>query len=198
MLGGAVYNAGNSTFINCLFLTNGGDRRRRWRGWQRRQRQQHRRANGGNGGNGGVGYGGAIYNLGTVLLSNCSIAGNIAVGGAGGVGGTNGSGPFASYPGAGGAGGAGAGAGIYNAGNATIVNTTLNQNIALGGTSQTSGGGPTGSRQNGGPGANGGASSKAAAFTISGPTRFLNCTFFANTAIGGIGGNGGNANTNGS
>ena len=194
VLGGAVFNQGNSTCSACLFFTNGGAGGAGGAGGNGGNGNNTGGA-GGNGGNGGLAQGGAIYNLGTLVLSNCSVAGNTAVGGAGGVGGTNGSGPFASYPGAGGAGGAVAGAGIYNAGNATIVNTTLNQNTALGGTSQT-GGGPSGSSQNGGPGANGGASSGGGVYNI-GTNSLLNCTFFANNATGGIGGNGGDGSTNG-
>jgi hypothetical protein len=192
--GGAVFNQGISAFINCLFLTNGATGGAGGSGGNGGNGNNTGGA-GGNGGNGGLGQGGAIYNLGTLLVSNCTIAGNTAAGGAGGTGGTNGSGPFASYPGAGGAGGGGAGAGIYNAGQATIVNTTLNQNASLGGTSQN-GGGPTGSSQNGGPGANGGNSMGGGIFNA-GTNALINCTFFANNATGGIGGDGGNGNTNG-
>ena len=78
---------------------------------------------GGAGCSGGA-QGGAVYNMGTLVLSNCTVAGNSATGGAGGVGGTNGSGVFATYPGAGGAGGASAGAGIFNAGKTRSTFTT--------------------------------------------------------------------------
>ena len=192
--GGAVYNQGNSVFINCLFLTNAATGGAGGAGGAGGNGNNTGGA-GGNGGNGGIGQGGAIYNLGTLLVSNCTIAGNAAAGGAGGVGGTNGSGAFASYPGAGGAGGVGEGAGIHNAGQVTIVNTTLNQNASLGGTSQK-GGGPTGSSQNGGPGANGGSSLGGGIFNA-GTNALINCTFFANNATGGIGGDGGNGSTGG-
>lgn len=195
-LGGAVHNEGDSTFVGCLFLTNaatGGAGGAGGNGGN----GSNTGGRGGNGGNGGVGYGGAIYNNtnGTIVLSNCTVAGNTSVGGAGGIGGTNGSGAFPSYPGAGGAGGASAGAGIYNLGNLTIVNCTLNQNSCLGGASQT-GGGPTGSSQNGGAGANGGNVLGGGICNL-GTNSLLNCTFFANTATGGLGGNGGNGSTNG-
>lgn len=195
-LGGAVYNAGNSSFIDCLFLTNfviGGVGGAGGNGGNGGSGLDHG-GNGGNGGNGGVGYGGAIYNLGTLLLSNCTFAGNIATGGAGGVGGTNGSGSEPSYPGAGGAGGGGLGAGIYNLGNLTIVNSTLNQNSCLSGTSQTGGGSP-GENGNGNPGPAGPASEGGGVCNF-GTNFCLNCTFFANTVTGGNGGNGGGANTN--
>jgi hypothetical protein len=193
-LGGAVHNEGSSTFLGCLFLTNaatGGAGGAGGHGGN----GSNTGGRGGNGGNGGVGYGGAIYNIGTVLLSNCTVAGNTATGGAGGVGGTNGSGVFPSYPGAGGAGGLGAGAGIYNLGKLAIVNSTLNQNTSLGGASQK-GGGPTGSSQNGGAGANGGNGEGGGVFN-GGTNSLLNCTFFANVSTGGAGGNGGDGSTNG-
>ena len=101
--GGAVFNAGNSTFINCLFLTNtviGGNGGSGGNGGTGGSGLNHG-GNGGTGGNGGVGYGGAIYNMGTLVLSNCSIAGNIALGGTAGVGGTNGTGGETSLPGRG-------------------------------------------------------------------------------------------------
>lgn len=195
MLGGAVYNAGNSTFINCLFYTNtviGGAGAVGGSG----ANGNNKGGAGGNGGAGGAGLGGGIYNVGTLLLSNCTFAGNIAMGGAGAAGGTNGSGALAGYPGAGGVGGAGSGAGIYNAGVATIVNSTINQNLGQSGVSSTSGGGQPQSNGNGANGQNG-ANSEGGGVYNSGTNYFLNCTFFANEVIGGTGCNGGPSSSSG-
>ena len=191
--GGAVFNAGNSTFINCLFLTNtvvGGNGGSGGNGGNSGGGLGHG-GNGGNGGNGGVGYGGAIYNMGTLLLSNCSVAGNITIGGTAGFGGTNGTGGT-TYPGTGGSGTIGAGGGLYNAGIATIINSTFNQNFCQGGSSQTGGTSTSGPGNAGSAGAN----AEGGGVYNYGTNIFLNCTFFANTVTGGNGGNGGNALTN--
>ncbi len=70
-LGGAIFNGGNTTLINCSLLTNsatggvGGNGGNGGNG-------SSFGGNGGNGGNGGYGYGGAIYNSSTIVLSNCT------------------------------------------------------------------------------------------------------------------------------
>jgi len=191
-LGGAVYNAGNSTFINCLFYTNfavGGAGGAGGVGGN----GSSTGGNGGNGGAGGKALGGAIYNIGTILLSNCSVAGNQIVGGTGGAGGTNGSGGFTSYAGLGAVGGIVEGAGIYNLGIAHIINTTINQNTAVAGAADTSGGGAPSGNGNGVTGPTGAGAYGAGSYN-NGTNTFLNCTFFANTATGGSGGTGGNGN----
>ena len=91
--GGAIYNLGLLTILNCSFLTNsavggtggdgGGGSDGTWLG-----------GNGGKGGVGALGFGGAIYNLGTLWLKDSTFSGNTAIGGNGGNGGTNGAGPW--------------------------------------------------------------------------------------------------------
>jgi hypothetical protein len=195
-MGGAIYNSGTLAASNCLFLTNnavGGSGGAGGNGGS-----AFISGSGGNGGNGGVGYGGAIYNTGTLVLTNCELFGNGAVGGNGGVYGTNGNG-YNGVPGNGGAGAAGIGAAIYNTGSATIAASTLAFNFAAGGSSPAAGG-PTsnGSGTSGFPGAQG----EGGAIYNSGSDWVVNCTFDQNEAAGGaggagaasgtIGGNGGN------
>ncbi len=96
----------------------------------------------GNGGKAGNGYGGGIYNLGGLTLSNCWVVGNQAAGGQGGVGG------HTTIPGVGGNGGNGMGGGIYSSSsqNVTIRSSTLSANLATYG---AAGGGGLGSGTNG-------------------------------------------------
>ena len=113
-LGGAIYNLGSLTNVDCQYLTNsasGGSGGNGGNGGN----GTYQGGNGGNGGAGAFGYGGAIYNLGTLWLTNCTFAGNMAIGGSGGQGGTQGSGAFEGNAGRGGAGAAGSGAAVYSA-----------------------------------------------------------------------------------
>ena len=185
-LGGAIYNLGGLTICNSSFYTNsaaggsggsgggGGD-------------GVSQGGNGGNGGAGGLGYGGAIYNLGTLRLTNCTFSGNTVSGGSGGGGGTNGNGAFASNPGSGGAGASGSGAAVYSGLSVTAVNCTFSGNAAQSGSSADGG---TGSSGNGVNGPSGPASLGGGVFS-QGSGTFVNCTFYGNTAAGGNGGNGG-------
>ena len=93
-LGGAIYNLGGLTIYNSSFFTNsatGGSGGSGGNGGD----GTFQGGNGGNGGAGGLGYGGAIYNLGTLRLTNCTFSGNTVSGGTGGSGGTDGAGAFA-------------------------------------------------------------------------------------------------------
>src|SRR6266478_2049173 len=125
-LGGALYNDGNTTLVNCILVNNqvkGGD----GGAGGNAGNGSFQPGNGGNGGNGGQGLGAAIFNssLGFLVLTNCTIAGNTATGGNGGAGGTNVASSF-SLSGKGGLGGVGAGSGLYNLGQAFIINCTFN------------------------------------------------------------------------
>jgi hypothetical protein len=167
---------------------------------------------GGNGsaaGSGGFGYGGGLYvQGGTVKLTNATLSGNKAYGGAGGAGGaggrggdggvgatgthgTNGlkgqrggpggKGGLGGNGGSGGSGGAGSGGGLYVfAGTVTLTNDILGGNNAAGGA-----GGAGGIGGYGGTGGAGGASfpSRAAAAGAGG--------------VGGKGGHGGNGGAGG-
>ena len=189
-MGGGIENLGNTSLINCAFLTNsatGGSGGSGGNGGN----GSFQAGAGGNGGNGGIGYGGAIYNLGKLLLSNCTFAGNSAIGGSGGQGGTNGTGG-ANNPGTGGLGAIGAGAGIYNATGASahITNCTFNNNFCLGGSSQAAG--PPAGNGNGSTGPTGAFAEGGGIFNL-GTSKLANCTFYQNWATGGNGGNGGNS-----
>lgn len=134
---------------------------------------------GGNGGSGAKGFGGGIYNKGTLVLTKCSFQANIVAGGDGGAGGNGGSGGFPGRPGAGGRGASGSGGGIYNLGTVTIDDSTFSTNSALAGDSAQ-----TSPRRNGKVGgvASGGAIFNLGTFTL------RNCTLTENFARGGKGG----------
>jgi len=184
--GGAIYNLGSLVICNSQFLTNsargssggsgggGGD-------------GVYQGGNGGNGGAGALGYGGAIYNLGTLALTNCTFSGNTATGGSGGSGGTNGDGAFEGNAGSGGAGASGSGAAVYSGQSVIAVNCTFASNAAQSGSSADGG---TGSSGNGVNGPSGPASFGGGVFS-QGSGTFVNCTFYNNTAAGGNGGDGG-------
>jgi hypothetical protein len=188
-LGGAIYNLGALTICNSSLYTNGvaggsggsggdgGDGS--WQG-----------GNGGNGAAGALGYGGAIYNLGTLALTNCTFSGNTASGGSAGSGGAAGNGPFAGSAGRGAAGASGCGAAIYSAQSVTVVNCTFSGNSAQSGSS--SAGGTDVSSGNGVNGPRGSDSLGGGVFS-QGSGTFVNCTFYNNTVVAGNGGDGGDA-----
>jgi len=189
--GGAIYNAGDLTLDTCQFLTNsatggtGGDGGAGGSGG-------YQGGNGANGGTGAAAFGGAIYDLGTLSVTDCTFDGNTVQGGDGGNGGAAGTGPFAGLQGAGGAGAAGSGAGIYNAGSDAIIqSSTFSNNSGKGGTSAAGG---TLSNGNGSNGAKGGNSMGGGLCIVNTTNELINCTFFNNTVTGGSGGNGGDGN----
>jgi hypothetical protein len=144
------------------------------------------------GGPGSDGNGGAIYNEGTLWLENSTLANNGA-GGATGVKGLDGGsfdGNPAGWPG--GPGGQGAGSALFNAGNATAVNTTFAGNTAQGGPGGNGGNGGTFSAYggNGGLGGNGG-DAWGTIYDASGLLQLVNCTLANNRGYGGNGGMGG-------
>lgn len=188
--GGAVNNSGYLTESNCVFINNYA-------------------SNGGiTGLNGGPGFagsgGGAIYNLGLLTAVNCQFFNNGA--GAGGLGCPI---PpyefysFTAYTTGGNGAGGGSGGAVYDLGTASFLNCTFGGNTAgdggMGGWGESGTGnyasgshginpGPGFAGGNGGDGGNGGA-----VFTAHG-AKFVNCTFFGNTAGAGCsGGPGGNA-----
>jgi hypothetical protein len=183
--GGAIYNLGDLSVFTSRFLTNsasggaGGDGGDGGGGyWE-----------GGEGGAGAAGagaWGGAIYNAGSLLLSNTFFSGNTVTGGNGGAGGAGGSAPFRGLPGSGGIGGLSGGAALYNAQTTTVVNCTFADNVARGGNGEAGGS----SGNNGKAGRRGG-DSFGGGIDNDGTLRITNATFLANRAIGGNGGNGG-------
>jgi hypothetical protein len=188
-LGGAIYNLGSLTVCGSYFLTNraaGGSGGSGGNGGDGIMQG----GNGGSGGAGALGYGGAIYNLGILWLTNCTFTGNQASGGDAGSGGANGAGAFPGDAGRGGAGAPGSGAAVYSAESLTAVNCTFAANAAQsgnsadGGTDTSSGNGVNGPR---GPDSLGGG------VYVRGSGTLTNCTFANNTVTGGSGGNGGDA-----
>ena len=81
--GGAIFNAGDLTLTSCQFLTNraaGGNGGKGGGGASGASRG----GDGGSGGGGATALGGAVYNAGTLWISDCSFEGNTTVGGSGG------------------------------------------------------------------------------------------------------------------
>ncbi|HYS46786.1 MAG TPA: choice-of-anchor Q domain-containing protein, partial [Rhizomicrobium sp.] len=148
--------------------------------------------------------GGALYvnaNA-TVLLTNCTLAGNSAIG-PNGVAGASGANSASGDGGSGQSGTAGSpgfGGAIFNLGNLALLNCTLVTNTATGGIGGGGGNGGNGGGQlaHGGNGGNGGAGAVAlggAIYHVGGALLVSNCTFSGNSAIGGSGGAGGTNGT---
>jgi hypothetical protein len=188
--GGAIYNLGDIVVSTCTFLTNtatggnggdGGDG----------QDAGTRGGNGGSGGSGGSAFGGGIYNLGALVVSNSTFAVNVVKGGTGGIGGIGGGAIIGGLNGAGGAAGIAAGAGIYTANSndtVLILASTFANNLADGGNSADGGTSSSGAGQNGARGGDalgGGINNSGVSLGVT------NSTFFENDALGGTGGNGG-------
>lgn len=152
--GGAIYNLGLVEIVDSVISTNraeagdggaggrGGDG-----GWQG--------GDGGAGGHGGRAHGGAIYNLGTLAVSNVIFEGNEVIAGDGGAGGRGGNGQNRGRGGNGGLGRHAFGAGIFSSGTLLITNCTFALHSSIGG--------------NGGAGGTNGAGLFAGGFGIGGP-----------------------------
>lgn len=158
--------------------------------------------NGQRGQAGSSGLGGAIYNLGQVILLDCNLSGNAAKGGSGGAGGSGGSasGELARG-GNGGAGGAGQealGGAIYNLGpsfpgqpSVVLSNCTFMGNSVAGGSGGAGGAGGAGFT----PGLSGsggaGGTAKGGALYSTSAVLIVNCTFATNSAQSGASAPGG-------
>lgn len=184
--GGAIYNLGYAWFSHCAFLTNGvfaGNGGSAGNGGNGTVRG----GDGGHGGRGGAALGGAIYNQGRLVTTNCSFYANFALGGLGGEGGAGGTGVFSGQQGRGAAGGGAAGGAIYNhpKSSATNINTTFAANVTDSGDSADGG-------SNSGPGkaGAGGPHTSGGAIANFGTNVLQNCTFFSNGANAGNGGSG--------
>ena len=135
--GGALYNLGLASIINCAFYDNlaeGGN--------SQAAQQPLSNGDGGKGPAGPVGEGGAIFNLGTNTILNTTFYQNFAAGGGGGNGGNAKSTGF--YAGLGGNGGNAYGGSVYNGSNALffVTNCTFSAGVVVGGTNGTTGTGP--------------------------------------------------------
>jgi hypothetical protein len=137
--------------------------------------------------------GGAIYNNGTLVISNCIIAGNSAtnITGATGVSSVNGNG------GNGSAGGSAEGGAIYSRGPMSIYFSVVGTNSALGGNggSGGSGGNSLEFGGNGGDAGGGGSAFGAAVFCSGSNNVFVSSQFFNNTCTAGSAGSGGAGGT---
>jgi Immunoglobulin domain len=217
--GGAIFNLGSVTLMNCTVTTNsasGGNGGNGGKGGNTTA-SLARGGNGGNGGNGGAAFGGAIYHAGnSLLISNCTFSGNSVLGGNAGTGGAFGTGFSSGLAGSGGAGAQGSGAAVYNTNGVAVTNWVVNEtnfftntfvifstndivvvqstfsdNSAQGGDSATGG---TASTGQGVSGARGGDSFGGALFLSAG--NVTNCTFYNDKVSGGAGGDGGTGTAN--
>ena len=191
--GGAIYNLGSLALDRCAFLTNGVFGGTGGNGGEAGN-GSIRGGTGGNGGRGGTAIGGAIYNQGTLVTTNCAFYINYAAGGLGGASGGAGTGVLGGYNGPGGTGGGAAGGAIFHArgSRGLNLNLTLAANIAVGGDSEQGGS----NRGAGKRGAAGGQSS-GGAVANHGTNAFFNSTFYANSVTGGQGGSGSEGSTRG-
>lgn len=147
--------------------------------------------NGGSATAGLPGRGGAIFNLGSLTLRNCTLDSNFTFGGNGGSGGNGADGTSqGGNGGTAGNGGLAYGGAIFNGGTLVLRDSTISSNAVSagnGGAGGTNGSGPfagnTGSGAPGGVGAGGGIYSTQSVTAI-------NCTFVANDAEAGGSGNG--------
>jgi hypothetical protein len=158
--------------------------------------------NGGDGKNGSPGWpalGGAIYNLGHLVLLNCALTNNSATGGAGGAGGAGGnsyapSGYSGGNGGSGGAGGAACGGAVYTAGQGTIMasNCTFAANTATGANGGQGGTGGAGAIP-GLPGGGGAGAPASGGGIYSNPNQAIitSCIFYGNSVRGGNSASGG-------
>jgi len=133
--------------------------------------------------------GGAIYNLGTLIISNCIIAGNAATNLSGAEGTTNSDG----NGGSGGNGGAAEGGAIYSRGPVSIYYSVVGTNSALGGAGGSGGSGASGLIFGyfGGNGGSGGNAVGAAVYTLGSSNVFVSSQFLDNTCTAGTAGSGG-------
>ena len=192
-VGGALFNQGQLEAYDCQFTNNsamggaGGNGGNGGSG-------NYQAGNGGNASWGAPAYGGAIYNLGKLILTNGVFYGNTATGGNGGVGGTAGTnGAFSGYQGSGGAGADAAGGAVFSFTPLSIESCIFSSNAAQGGTSQPGG------EAGGGYGVNGakGGNSFGGAVCLANGGGLADSSFLTNTATGGNGGNGGSGRYNG-
>jgi hypothetical protein len=134
--GGALLIANNATvqLTNCTLSANNAFGPDGISGNNGQTNVSGHGSNGSGGTSGAPGIGGAIYNLGSLLLINCTLSTNIAIGGDGGDGGDGGNGEFRGGNGGSGAtGGIALGGAIYNLGTLSARDCTFSRNAASGG-----------------------------------------------------------------
>ena len=187
--GGAIHNLGRCELIRCQFENNratggdGGDGGAGGNGGLQGGR-------GGDGGHAAVARGGAVYNAGTLLVSNCTFAANTVIAGDGGNSGASGAGggeQAMAVPGDARAGADAFGGAIFTVGNATFLGCTFHTNTVTGGAAANEYPDPSGWGRAG----RAGGSVYGGAIANEGTLALTNCTFVANAGTGGNGGNGG-------
>lgn len=188
-LGGAVYNLGNLTLINCTFSANtatGGSGSQGGAGGTGNYPGLP-----GQGGAGAAGSGGALFNAGNLNVLASTFSTNSALGGASAAAGTAGNGKGLT----GIKGGQGSGGAIYNNWWAVATNCTFYTNVAVGGAGGNggNGGGTFVVAGNGGDGGDGAGGTLDNANTIT----IVNCTFSSGAALGGTNGVAGSGNVAG-
>ena len=125
--GGALFNSGTASLANCSFgpglAAVGGNAGDAANGVSTTYA-----GGGGAGGIGGSGSGSALFNLGTMMMVNCTVSSNAVTGGGGGDGGAGGAGGKSSGNGGNGANGGASLGTIWNAD--SLVNCTIASNFA--------------------------------------------------------------------
>jgi hypothetical protein len=190
-VGGAIYNLGMLTLTNCGFSQNvatagdGGNGGVRGTG--------SFPSHDGQGGKGGYAWGGAVYNAGTALVYNCTLAFNQALGGHSQKGGAS---TDSNIGRSGPDGGEARGGSIQNAGTLVVVNSSVGESDADGGNAGN--GGDAALRAgDGGSGGNG----SGGGLCNDGTAGVTNVTFAGGAVLGGVGGSAGsgpNPGANGS
>ena len=174
--GGAIFNQGTLTLVDCYVTANAAIGGNGGAGYQPDFPADSI------GGVGGRGDGGAIYNLERLNALRCTFASNSVVGGTGGSGGASGAGIMD-----GGRGGTGQGGAIYNAGAAFLglTNCTVSGNSVRGGN-----GGPAGFNTGGQTswGGEGGVATGGGIKAVTNVFALVNCTISENTAFSSDGG----------
>jgi len=134
--------------------------------------------------------GGAIYNEGTLIISNCIISGNSATN----VTGTNGATNLSNGNGGSGvSGGSAQGGAIYSRGPVSIYYSVLGSNNCIAGSGGSGGSGGDGVLfgGDGGNAGGGGSACGAAVYSAGSPNIFVSTEFFNNTCTAGSAGSGG-------
>jgi len=191
-LGGALYIPAGVTVTarDCIFADNSAIGADGADGYAGSDVSSGKAGDGGDGVPGGSGLGGAICNLGSLTLDNCTLTNNTASGGNGGAGGDGGatSNFGLSVGGDGGdgaAGGVGEGGAVYNQGDLTIFDCIVAGNQAEAGSGGAPGAAGTGAFD-GWPGAGGaGAGASGGGVCSAKNLRIWSSSIYANTCQGG-------------
>ncbi len=175
--GGAIYNQGELTLINCSFNGNSASGGQGGAGGAAGTGPFPGRP--GIGGPGARAAGGGVYSLQTLSISGCTFAGNtIQAGGSAAGGGLENGNGSSGLPGADSYGGA-----VCSAGDCVVTNSTFTGNRATAGSGGDGGDGARNAGEGGAGGTAAGGGLLASSFTIA-----VNCTFAENAAYGGTNG----------